>query len=58
MCRCWATGTMAAVLPESKEPMSICAPWFTTRSASVAADVRLRLRVAQEQLELRAARGP
>src|SRR5947209_1894452 len=35
MWRCCATGTMAAVLPESKEPMSICAPWFTTRSASV-----------------------
>src|SRR5215467_15874185 len=33
--RCCATGTMAAVLPESKEPMSICAPWVMTRSASV-----------------------
>src|SRR5262245_9597756 len=33
--RCWTTGTMAAVLPESKEPISICAPWLITRSASV-----------------------
>src|SRR5215470_10892175 len=33
--RCCATGTMAAVLPESKEPMSIWAPWVMTRSASV-----------------------
>src|SRR5947207_2722341 len=32
--RCWATETMAAVLPESNEPISICAPWVTTRSAS------------------------
>src|SRR6185436_8833995 len=24
--RCWATDTMAAVLPESNEPSSICAP--------------------------------
>ncbi len=31
---CCATETMAAVLPESNEPISICAPWFTTRSAS------------------------
>jgi hypothetical protein len=22
--RCWVTGTMAAVLPESKEPINIC----------------------------------
>jgi len=33
--RCWTTGTMAAVLPESNEPMSIWAPWLITRSASV-----------------------
>ena len=26
---------MAAVLPESNEPISICAPWLITRSASV-----------------------
>src|SRR3990172_6653173 len=35
MRRCCATGTMAAVLPESKEPINICAPWLMTRSASV-----------------------
>src|SRR5512138_3685197 len=33
--RCWATGTIAAVEPESKEPISSCAPWLMTRSASV-----------------------
>src|SRR3989442_12207009 len=32
--RCWATDTIALVLPESKEPSSIWAPWLTTRSAS------------------------
>src|SRR5262245_39054456 len=32
--RCWATDTIALVLPESKEPRSIWAPWLTTRSAS------------------------
>ena len=31
---CWATETIAAVLPESNEPISIWAPWLTTRSAS------------------------
>ena len=35
MRRCWATGTMAAVLPESNDPISIWAPWLMTRSASV-----------------------
>ena len=33
--RCWATGTIAWVDPESKEPISIWAPWLMTRSASV-----------------------
>ncbi len=33
--RCWATGTIAWVEPESKEPISIWAPWLITRSASV-----------------------
>ena len=33
--RCCATGTMAAVLPESKEPINNCAPCPMTRSASV-----------------------
>src|SRR5262245_23606666 len=32
--RCWATDTIALVLPESKDPSSIWAPWLTTRSAS------------------------
>src|SRR4029077_16156592 len=32
--RCCATETIALVLPESKEPSSIWAPWDTTRSAS------------------------
>ena len=31
---CWATETIALVEPESNEPISIWAPWFTTRSAS------------------------
>src|SRR5882672_1316834 len=33
--RCWTTGTIDAVEPESKEPISIWAPWLITRSASV-----------------------
>ena len=32
---CRLGATMAAVLPESNEPMSIWAPWLITRSASV-----------------------
>src|SRR5437879_11968973 len=31
---CWATDTIALVDPESNDPISIRAPWFTTRSAS------------------------
>ena len=33
--RCWTTGTIAWVEPESKEPISTWAPWLITRSASV-----------------------